>query len=99
VRVSRDAADAGWALLTVADQGLGIPAEDLTRIFERFQRGSNVSGRITGTGIGLASARHSVESHGGAISVASEVGNGSTFTVRLPVDDPSSVSDVEHRQA
>jgi two-component system phosphate regulon sensor histidine kinase PhoR len=62
----------------------------LERVFQRFQRGSNVAQRIGGTGIGLASARHIVESHGGSIGVESEEGQGATFVVRLPIDEPVS---------
>jgi signal transduction histidine kinase len=69
----------------VQDGGLGIPASDLPRVFERFHRGANVVGRIGGTGIGLAGARSIVESHGGTISAASQEGAGSTFTIRLPL--------------
>ncbi len=74
-----------WAILEVSDEGLGIPAPDLPRIFERFHRAANVAGRIGGTGIGLASARQVVEQHGGAITVASQEGVGSRFTIRLPL--------------
>jgi signal transduction histidine kinase len=74
----------GWAVLSVHDQGVGIPARDQVRIFDRFERGSNVVGVIPGTGIGLASARHIVECHGGTIDVSSEEGRGSVFTIRLP---------------
>lgn len=74
-----------WAVLEVRDQGLGIPAQDLPRIFERFHRASNVAGHITGSGVGLASVRHIVEEHGGSIRVESEEGNGSTFILRLPI--------------
>lgn len=74
-----------WAALRVSDQGMGIPAADLPRIFTRFHRAGNVIGRISGTGIGLASARQIVEQHGGKITVVSEEGVGSTFTVRLPL--------------
>jgi len=73
------------AVLSVVDQGLGIPAADLPSIFDRFRRASNVAGRIGGTGIGLASARQIVGQHGGSIQVQSVEGSGSTFTVRLPV--------------
>jgi PAS domain S-box-containing protein len=83
VRLRRDG---DWAVLEVTDQGIGVPAADQARIFERFQRASNVAGRIGGTGIGLASARHIVESHGGTIVLASREGRGATFSVRLPVD-------------
>jgi signal transduction histidine kinase len=71
-------------ILTVRDGGIGIPGADQSRIFERFQRGTNVEGRFQGTGIGLAGARQIVEQHGGAITLKSQVGKGSTFTVRFP---------------
>jgi signal transduction histidine kinase len=77
--------DGAWAHLSVRDRGLGIPAEDRPRLFERFHRGSNVVGRIVGTGIGLASAARIVRQHGGSIGVESEEGRGSTFTVTLPL--------------
>ena len=74
-----------WARLEVRDGGVGIPAADLGRIFERFRRGSNVTGRIRGTGIGLAGARQIVEQHGGAIAIASDEGRGTVVTVFLPL--------------
>jgi PAS domain S-box-containing protein/excisionase family DNA binding protein len=74
-----------WVALAVRDRGLGIPAADLPRVFERFRRAKNVEGRIGGTGIGLASARRIVEQHGGTIAVESLERAGSTFTVRLPL--------------
>jgi signal transduction histidine kinase len=70
--------------LRVQDQGMGIPAEDLPHIFERFRRGRNVAPVISGSGVGLASAHRLVELHGGTLTVESEEGKGSTFTVRLP---------------
>jgi signal transduction histidine kinase len=73
------------AVLTIRDSGLGIPAEDVTNVFDRFHRATNVRGRITGTGVGLASARSIIEAHGGTIDVESQQGFGSTFTVRLPL--------------
>jgi PAS domain S-box-containing protein len=76
--------DGEWVVITVADSGCGIPAADLQHIFDRFHRGSNVAG-IEGSGIGLASAREIIESHGGTIEVASEEGQGTTVTVRLPI--------------
>jgi len=85
VEVGRDA-QTGLAILSVRDQGVGIPASDIGRIFDRFERGTNVMGVISGTGIGLASARHIVESHGGTIHVSSEEGRGSTFAIRLPIE-------------
>ncbi|NTU80660.1 MAG: PAS domain-containing protein [Chloroflexales bacterium] len=80
--------DAGraWAVVVVTDTGIGIPSADLPRIFERFHRASNTAGRIYGTGLGLASARRIVEQHGGTIEVTSVEGQGSTFTVRLPLE-------------
>ncbi len=76
-----------WAVVRVRDQGVGIPAADLPHIFESFYRASNVTGRVGGSGIGLAGARRIIEQHGGAIHVESREGKGSTFTVRLPMDD------------
>jgi PAS domain S-box-containing protein len=78
-------AEAAWAVVSVTDHGLGIPAADLPHVFERFRRASNVGGLIAGSGLGLAGARDIVEQHGGTISVASEEGRGSTFVVRLPL--------------
>jgi signal transduction histidine kinase len=69
----------------VTDRGIGIPAADRPRIFERFHRGGNVAGRIAGTGIGLAGAARIVEQHGGRIEVDSQEGQGSTFSVWLPL--------------
>jgi PAS domain S-box-containing protein len=74
-----------WAVVSVRDRGLGIPAAALPRLFERFHRAENVVGRIGGTGIGLALARHTIESHGGTIGVESQETVGSTFTIRLPL--------------
>ena len=74
------------AILGVHDHGIGIPQADLGRIFQRFERGSNVVRVIAGTGIGLASTRHIVESHGGTIQVSSLPGQGTSFTIRLPIN-------------
>lgn len=74
------------AVLSVSDRGIGIPADDLPSIFERFHRGINVEGSISGTGIGLTAVRRIVEQHGGVIEVRSEEGAGSTFTVLLPLE-------------
>lgn len=73
------------AVCTIRDSGIGIPASDLPYIFEWFRRAGNVSGRISGSGIGLASALQVVDQHGGTIHVESVEGSGSTFTVRLPL--------------
>lgn len=86
VRVERKEDAAGmWAVLSVTDQGIGIPAVDLPHLFERFHRGGNVTGLIAGTGIGLAGAKQIVEQHGGTIWVESEEGKGATFTMSLPM--------------
>jgi signal transduction histidine kinase len=83
VRIS---AEAGLAVLSVSDRGEGIPAADLPHIFERFRRGQNVQGRIPGTGIGLAGVQSIVQLHQGSITVDSQVGEGTTFTIRLPIE-------------
>jgi signal transduction histidine kinase len=70
--------------VTVKDNGIGIPASDMDQLFERYYRGSNVSG-IVGTGVGLYLVRMVVEVHGGEVSVESVEGKGSRFSVRLPV--------------
>ena len=79
--------DAGWARLVVQDHGRGIPAADRTRIFERFER-AVPSSHYGGFGIGLWVVRQIVDALGGAIEVASEEGDGSTFTVELAVLAP-----------
>lgn len=76
-----------WAVLTVQDEGIGIPAADLPHIFNRFQRGGNV-GNPAGTGIGLAGVKQIVEQHHGTIAVESVDGQGTTVTVRLPLSPP-----------
>jgi PAS domain S-box-containing protein len=75
--------------LTVGDTGIGIPAEQLTRIFDKFyQTGITTKGVREGTGLGLAITKHLVERHGGSISVESTPGAGSSFTVKFPIDPP-----------
>ncbi len=71
----------------VRDEGIGIPSEDLPYVFEPFRRGSNVKEHTSGTGLGLVSARYVVEQHDGIITVTSEEGKGSTFSVWLPLQD------------
>jgi signal transduction histidine kinase len=89
VTIERDREPIPHAVLTVRDQGIGIPSADLPQIFERFYRASNATGRLPGTGIGLAGVRQIIEQHGGSIGVSSQEGQGSTFTVRLPIScDP-----------
>ncbi len=74
------------AVVMVQDEGLGIPAADLARLFEPFHRASNVAEHIPGTGLGLASARHIIAEHGGTINLQSEEDRGTTVTVRLPLE-------------
>jgi signal transduction histidine kinase len=89
VQVDRVADDSPpHAMLMVQDEGIGIPAPDLSQIFERYRRGRNV-GKIAGTGIGLTGAKQIVERHGGAIEVASTEGRGTRVTVSLPLEPPA----------
>jgi two-component system phosphate regulon sensor histidine kinase PhoR len=78
--------DAREATYEVRDTGIGIPAAALPRVFERFYRVDRSRSRdMGGTGLGLAIVKHVVKAHGGAVSVASEEGRGTTFTVQLPL--------------
>ncbi len=86
VRISRQPSSGRpLAVIEVQDEGVGIPEADLPHIFERFHRAGNVTGRIRGTGVGLSSSRQIIEQHGGSISVSSQEGRGSTFTILLPL--------------
>ena len=88
VRVSAKGDDAQVSI-SVRDRGIGIPATDLERIFERFYRVDRARSRGTGgTGLGLSIVRHVATNHGGDIVVHSVEGKGSTFTLRLPVVPP-----------
>jgi two-component system phosphate regulon sensor histidine kinase PhoR len=76
----------GSMLTIVSDKGIGIPADEIPRLFERFHRARNVSSRYYGgLGLGLYIAKAIVEAHNGSISVQSEEGKGATFTIRLPM--------------
>jgi signal transduction histidine kinase len=78
--------DESAILMSVEDQGIGIPPSDLERIFEPFYRSPGVTAaRIRGTGLGLSIAKRSAEVFGGKLTVSTEVGVGSVFTVHLPV--------------
>lgn len=76
--------EADQAIVRVADTGIGVPAEHLPHIFERFYRADASRGGVGGTGLGLAIVKRIVEVHGGTIEVESVEGSGSRFTVRLP---------------
>ncbi|MBS1718462.1 MAG: hypothetical protein JSS72_12100 [Armatimonadetes bacterium] len=77
--------EGGSAVVHVIDSGIGIATEDLPRVFERFYRVDRARSRATGgTGLGLSIVKHVIESHGGTVSVESNLNQGSTFTVVLP---------------
>lgn len=86
--------DAQETRIEVEDTGVGIPAEDLPKIFDRFhQVRSNLANQNQGVGIGLALAKELVDEHGGKLEVESEVGRGTTFRLRLPVVSPATESE------
>nr|WP_249420613.1 ATP-binding protein [Rhabdothermincola salaria] len=96
VEVAARLGDDGRLALSVADRGIGIPARDLERIFERFYRVDQGRSRDTGgTGLGLAIVRHVAANHDGTVEVESRLGVGSTFSLHLPahlVPDPTPTS-------
>ena len=75
-------------MIAIRDEGIGIPSKDLDRIFERFYRVDPGRARATGgTGLGLSIVRHVAQNHGGQVLVDSREGEGSTFTLSLPVNN------------
>jgi signal transduction histidine kinase len=77
-----------WATLSVADTGIGIPEDELPHVFDRFFRGEKPQAmQVPGTGLGLSIVKEIVEMHGGHVTVKSQVGQGSTFTVWVPLVD------------
>lgn len=88
----------GWVTIAVTDQGIGIPPAELNRIFERFYRVDPARSRVTGgTGLGLSIVKHVAANHGGDCEVWSKVGEGSTFTIRLPA--PRSTKTISRGQS
>jgi signal transduction histidine kinase len=73
------------AVLSVSDEGIGVPLEERERIFEPFSRGANARATAPGLGLGLAVAKRIVEAHGGRLSVQGRPGGGSTFVVQIPL--------------
>ncbi len=83
--------EGGVAVLTVRDEGIGIPEADAPHVFDFQARATNV-GAVPGSGIGLAGTKRIVEQHGGSIGFESDEGRGTTFTVRLPLAVPDGLS-------
>jgi signal transduction histidine kinase len=87
-------------LIEIADQGLGIPADQVGRLFQKFERvRTDEHLRVSGTGLGLYICRKIAEGHGGRIWVESEIGRGSTFSILLPVDARAATEDERKRAA
>ena len=83
----RCAREGGWVVISVTDHGIGIPRDEQQKIFDRFHRvGTGLVHDVKGSGLGLAIVRHIVEAHGGRVTVESRPGEGSTFSIHLPVD-------------
>ena len=88
LRAVPETGQSGTAEIAISDGGIGIPDRDLDRIFERFYRVDSARSRETGgTGLGLSIVRNAISKHNGEIEVTSTEGQGSTFTVRLPISD------------
>ena len=83
--------------ISVADEGVGIPARDLPRIFERFYRADKARSRqIGGTGLGLSIVKHIAQLHGGTVEAASEPGRGATISIVLPTESRAPVTQSSH---
>jgi two-component system phosphate regulon sensor histidine kinase PhoR len=94
VRVARNN---GFLDLSVSDKGIGIPLQEQQKIFDQFYRGSDPSvRRIRGSGIGLAITKHVAEMHGGEVRVESAPGEGSTFTLRIPIRESDNGKSMNH---
>ena len=93
VTVSSRAAADGWVEVVVSDEGVGIPSEEIPHLFERFRQIDREKMEQQGVGLGLAIAQELIGLHGGEITVESTPGEGSTFTIRLPVAGEASPED------
>jgi signal transduction histidine kinase len=90
--ISLEAAGDGREIsIAVKDRGVGIPADEVGNLFQRFYRASSANG-VAGTGIGLHLVQHLVGLHGGRLTVHSVLGEGSRFAVHLPIPDALSIS-------
>ena len=89
-----DADEPAWVDIVVADEGIGIPADETERVFERFYRVDKARARATGgTGLGLSIVRHVVANHGGEVMLHTREGVGTTFTLRFPAPDDTGTLD------
>ncbi|HEX7186545.1 MAG TPA: HAMP domain-containing sensor histidine kinase [Thermoanaerobaculia bacterium] len=81
--------EGSWAVIWVRDQGIGIPKDEQAKIFERFHRvGTGLVHDVKGSGLGLSIVQHIVQAHRGRVAVESRPGEGSTFSIHLPIDPP-----------
>ncbi len=79
--------EGGWIVIAVQDHGIGIPGDEVGKIFDRFHRVSTgLVHDVKGSGLGLSIVRHIVEAHRGRVTVESRIGEGSTFSIHLPID-------------
>jgi two-component system NtrC family sensor kinase len=78
--IKTETQEPGWMTVSIADTGVGIPGENIEKIFEPL-----FTSKAKGIGLGMAISKTYVESHGGSIAVQSQIGKGSTFTVKLPI--------------
>ncbi|MEA2602022.1 MAG: two-component system, OmpR family, phosphate regulon sensor histidine kinase PhoR [Acidobacteriota bacterium] len=82
--------DGDWIVISVIDQGIGIPRDEQRKIFDRFHRVSTgLVHDVKGSGLGLSIVRHIVDAHRGRVTVESRPGEGSTFSIHLPIDSPN----------
>jgi PAS domain S-box-containing protein len=89
----------GLLRIEVADTGLGIPSEDIPHVFDKFYRGRNAGAKDSGTGLGLAIVRAVVKAHGGRVSVKSREGEGSIFSLCLPLRQAGAVEEKKDAEA